>query len=120
MLNLTSNSLKKKLLIIFAASKSLQKHESISTLFATHDQISRLILDQKTPQEALNTFKWASKQPHFTHSQSTYKALIHKLCLFRRFDIAHQMLDQMPTPPDEDIFITLVRGLGRARISLTG
>ncbi|PWA85891.1 pentatricopeptide repeat-containing protein, mitochondrial [Artemisia annua] len=42
--------------------------------------------------------------------------LIRKLCLFRRFDIAHHLLDQMPTPPDEDIFVVIVRGLGRARM----
>nr|GEU94687.1 hypothetical protein [Tanacetum cinerariifolium] len=108
----------KKLLII-SASKSHNKHQK-HTLVPTHEQICQLILDQKTPQEALNTFKWTSKQPLFTHTHSTYKALIHKLCVFRRFDIAHHLLDQMPTsigsPPDEDIFITIVRGLGRARM----
>ncbi|GJT69060.1 pentatricopeptide repeat-containing protein [Tanacetum coccineum] len=115
----TINSLKKLLISASKSHNKLQKHQS-STLVPTHEQISQLILDQETPQEALNTFKWASKQPHFLHTQSTYKALIHKLCVFRRFHIAHQLLDEMPTsigsPPDEDIFIIIVRGLGRARM----
>ncbi|GKC59744.1 pentatricopeptide repeat-containing protein, partial [Tanacetum coccineum] len=119
MLSFTINSLKKLLISASKSHNKLQKHQS-STLVPTHEQISQLILDQETPQEALNTFKWASKQPHFLHTQSTYKALIHKLCVFRRFHIAHQLLDEMPTsigsPPDEDIFIIIVRGLGRARM----
>ncbi|XP_076892698.1 pentatricopeptide repeat-containing protein At2g17525, mitochondrial-like [Bidens hawaiensis] len=93
---------------------------SSTTPVPTHNQISHLILDQNSPTEALNTFRWASKLPHFTHSQSTYRALIHKLCVFLRFDTAHQLLDEMPSsiglPPNDDIFITIVRGLGRARM----
>ncbi|KAD4178610.1 hypothetical protein E3N88_27201 [Mikania micrantha] len=93
---------------------------SSNTPVPNHEQISHLILDQKSTTEALETFKWASKLPHFTHDQSTYRALIHKLCTFRHFDIAHQMLDEMPgsigLPPDDDIFVTIVRGLGRARM----
>ncbi|GLT39359.1 hypothetical protein SLA2020_135560 [Shorea laevis] len=86
----------------------------------THDHIARLILDQKSPSQALQTFKWASELSNFTHSQSTYRALIHKLCTFRRFDTVQELLDEMPgsigMPPDEDIFVTIVRGLGRARM----
>ncbi|CAH9083451.1 unnamed protein product [Cuscuta epithymum] len=86
----------------------------------TQENITRLILDQKSVSEALQTFRWASDIPHFTHSRSTFRALIHKLCLFRRFDIAYQLLDEMRTSacitPDEGIFITFVRGLGRARM----
>ncbi|KAI3668888.1 hypothetical protein L6452_40105 [Arctium lappa] len=86
----------------------------------THDQISHLILDQKSASEALHTFRWASKLPCFTHSQSTYRALFHKLCTFRRFDTIPQVLDEMPSsigsPPDDDIFVTIVRGLGKARM----
>ncbi|KAJ0593915.1 putative tetratricopeptide-like helical domain superfamily [Helianthus annuus] len=93
---------------------------SSNTPVPTHEQISHLILDQKSPTEALQTFRWASKLPHFTHTQSTYRALVHKLCTFRRFDTAHQLLDEMPTsiglPPDDGIFVTIVRGLGRARM----
>ncbi|OMP11343.1 hypothetical protein CCACVL1_00569 [Corchorus capsularis] len=84
------------------------------------DHIVHLILDQKSAEAALETFLWASKLPHFTHSQSTYRALIHKLCAFRRFHTVNQLLDEMPNalgmPPDEDILVTLVRGLGRARM----
>ncbi|XP_052195272.1 pentatricopeptide repeat-containing protein At2g17525, mitochondrial [Diospyros lotus] len=94
---------------------------SISTTpVPTHDHIAHLILEQKSPTEALQTFRWASKLPNFAHSQSTYRALVHKLCTFRRFDAVHQLLDEMPSsigsPPDEDIFVTIVRGLGRARM----
>ncbi|XP_056169966.1 pentatricopeptide repeat-containing protein At2g17525, mitochondrial [Syzygium oleosum] len=91
---------------------------SFSTV-PTDQHIAHLILDQKTPSLALETFEWASKIPNFTHSQSTYRALIHKLCAFRRFDAVQQLLDGMPSsigsPPDESIFLTIVRGLGRAR-----
>ncbi|XP_057491134.1 pentatricopeptide repeat-containing protein At2g17525, mitochondrial [Actinidia eriantha] len=86
----------------------------------THNHIAHLILEQKSSAQALQTFRWASKLPNFTHSQSTYRALVHKLCVFRRFDTAHQVLDEMPSSigstPDEDIFVTIVRGLGRARM----
>ncbi|KAL9241512.1 hypothetical protein vseg_015618 [Gypsophila vaccaria] len=45
--------------------------------------------------------------------------MIHKLCTFRRFDDAHHLLDEMPSSigalPDEGIFVTLIRGLGRVR-----
>ncbi|XP_021751682.1 pentatricopeptide repeat-containing protein At2g17525, mitochondrial-like [Chenopodium quinoa] len=85
----------------------------------THQHIAHLILEQKSPSEALETFRWASQLPNFTHNQSTYRALVHKLCVFRRFDGIHQLLHEIPTslgsPPDEDIFVTLVRGLGRAK-----
>ncbi|KAK2975684.1 hypothetical protein RJ640_027787 [Escallonia rubra] len=95
--------------------------EPISTApVPTHDHIAHLILEQKSANQALQTFRWASKLPHFSHNQSTYRALIHKLCTFRRFDTVHQVLDEMPRqinyPPDEDIFITIVRGLGRAKM----
>ncbi|CAI9110467.1 OLC1v1010496C1 [Oldenlandia corymbosa var. corymbosa] len=86
----------------------------------THQQIAHLILEQKTATLALQTFRWASKVPSFTHTQATYRALIHKLCTFRRFDIVQELLDEMSSsigsPPDEDVFITIVRGLGRARM----
>ncbi|KAK8541818.1 hypothetical protein V6N12_014441 [Hibiscus sabdariffa] len=86
----------------------------------SHDHIARLILDQNSAETALQTFHWASNLPNFTHSQSTYRALIHKLCAFRRFSTVNELLDEMPTsigvPPDEDTLVTLVRGLGRARM----
>ncbi|KAJ7953234.1 Pentatricopeptide repeat-containing protein [Quillaja saponaria] len=92
---------------------------SSSLPLPTHQHIARLVLDQKSASQALETFKWASRFPNFTHSQSTYRALIHKLCTFRRFDTVKQLLDEMPSsigsPPDEGTFITIIRGLGRAR-----
>ncbi|KAG9153162.1 hypothetical protein Leryth_024369, partial [Lithospermum erythrorhizon] len=53
----------------------------------TVDHIAHLILEQRSPNQTLQTFRWASRLPNFTHTQSTYRALIHKLCTFRRFDI---------------------------------
>ncbi|KAL9464794.1 hypothetical protein AB3S75_002406 [Citrus x aurantiifolia] len=86
----------------------------------THEHIARLIIDQKSASHALQTFRWATKIPNFTHSRSTYRALIHKLCTFRRFDTVKELLDEMPhsiqSPPDESIFITVIRGLGRAHM----
>ncbi|KAL1820302.1 hypothetical protein ACET3Z_015171 [Daucus carota] len=86
----------------------------------THQHIAHLILEQKSPSQAIQTFKWASKLPHFTHTQSTYRALVHKLCSFRCFDIAREVLDEMPVSigetPDEDVFVTIIRGFGRARM----
>ncbi|KAK7831085.1 pentatricopeptide repeat-containing protein [Quercus suber] len=93
---------------------------SSSSPVPSQQHIAHLILDQKSFSQALQTFKWASKLPNFTHSQSTYRALIHKLCAFRQFDIVKELLQEIPnaigSPPDEDIFITIVRGLGRARM----
>ncbi|KAF8405564.1 hypothetical protein HHK36_010471 [Tetracentron sinense] len=89
-----------------------------SSSVPTHQRIAHLILDQKSASQALQTFRWASKVPNFTHNQSTYKALVHKLCVFRRFETVKELLDEMPgsigSLPDEDIFVTIVRGLGRA------
>ncbi|XP_010029572.2 pentatricopeptide repeat-containing protein At2g17525, mitochondrial [Eucalyptus grandis] len=106
---------------ISSSSSSSSPHSSTRPFspVPSDQHVARLILDQKTPSLALETFEWASKIPNFTHSQSTYRALIHKLCAFRRFDTAQQLLDGMPSsigsPPDESIFLTIVRGLGRAR-----
>ncbi|KAK7307427.1 hypothetical protein VNO77_40479 [Canavalia gladiata] len=99
-----------------------QTHSSTySSAAPSHEHISQLILDQKSASQALETFKWASTVPNFVHSQSTYRALIHKLCTFRRFDTVKQVLDEMPdsvgAPPGDDIFITIIRGLGRARMT---
>jgi len=84
------------------------------------DHIVRLILDQKSASGALETFRWASTFPGFIHSRSTYRALFHKLCVFRRFDTVYQLLDEMPDsiglPPDDAIFVTIIRGFGRARL----
>lgn len=84
------------------------------------EHVTQLIQDQKSAETALQTFQWASKLPNFVHSQSTYRSLIHKLCVFRRFDNVKELLDEMPNslgaPPDEDVLVTLVRGLGRARM----
>ncbi|XP_065850130.1 pentatricopeptide repeat-containing protein At2g17525, mitochondrial-like [Euphorbia lathyris] len=95
----------------------VRSFSSLST--PSHQHIIQLILDQKSVDQALQTFNWASNLPNFTHSQSTYQAIIHKLCTFRRFDIVHQMLDEMPhsinSSPNEHIFLTIIRGLGRAR-----
>ena len=85
----------------------------------SHEHIAHLIRDQKSASEALQTFRWASKLPNFTHNQCTYRSLIYKLCVFRRFEDVDDLLDEMPSsigcPPDEDIFVTIVRGLGRAQ-----
>ncbi|GAB4847634.1 hypothetical protein Ancab_026695 [Ancistrocladus abbreviatus] len=84
----------------------------------THRHIALLVLEQKSASQALQTFRWASKLPSFTHDCSTYRAVIHKLCVFRQFDTVDELLDEMPrstgSPPDEDIFVTIVRGLGHA------
>ncbi|KAL5557352.1 hypothetical protein UlMin_039588 [Ulmus minor] len=101
--------------------KPLSSSSSSTSIPApTHQHIAHLILEQKSATQVLETFRWASKLPNFKHSMSTYRALIHKLCTFRRFDTVHQVLDEMPSsigsPPDEDIFVTIVRGLGRARM----
>nr|XP_011469344.1 PREDICTED: pentatricopeptide repeat-containing protein At2g17525, mitochondrial isoform X2 [Fragaria vesca subsp. vesca] len=86
----------------------------------SHTHIAHLLLEQKSATQVLDTFQWASTLPSFTHSPSTYRALIHKLCTFRRFDTAYQVLDEMPRsigqPPDEHIFVTLIHGLGRAHL----
>ncbi|KAK6922495.1 Pentatricopeptide repeat [Dillenia turbinata] len=94
---------------------------SLSIPLPTHQHIAHLILDQKSAADALHTFRWASSTfPNFTHDHSTYRALIHKLCTFRSFDSVAHLLDEMPTtigsPPDETIFLTIVRGLGRAKM----
>ncbi|KAJ1403842.1 Tetratricopeptide-like helical domain superfamily [Sesbania bispinosa] len=89
-----------------------------SSVPPTEEHVCQLILDQKCASGALQTFRWASTISKFSHSQSTYRALIHKLCSFRRFDTVKQLLDEMPssigTPPGDDIFITIIRGLARA------
>ncbi|XP_059644645.1 pentatricopeptide repeat-containing protein At2g17525, mitochondrial [Cornus florida] len=99
---------------------SFQSKPISTTPVPTHEHIAHLILDQKSATQALETFRWASKFPNFTHTQSTYRALIHKLCVFRRFDTVEELLDEMPSsigsPPNEDIFIAIVRGFGRARM----
>ncbi|XP_057448909.1 pentatricopeptide repeat-containing protein At2g17525, mitochondrial [Lotus japonicus] len=91
---------------------------SSSSAPPTVEHVCHLILEQKTASEALETFRWASTVPKFVHSQSTYRALIHKLCTFRHFDTVKQLLDEMPSSigasPGDDIFITIIRGLGRA------
>ncbi|KAJ4889105.1 Pentatricopeptide repeat-containing protein [Raphanus sativus] len=102
--------------------RSLCSSSSSSSLSVpSDDHIIRLILDQKSPSGALQTFQWASTFPGFTHSPSTYRALFHKLCSFRRFETVYQLLDEMPqsigSPPDDAIFITIVRGLGRAKLT---
>ncbi|KAH6831076.1 Pentatricopeptide repeat superfamily protein [Perilla frutescens var. hirtella] len=106
--------------LIFSHNRSRFSSAAASVLVPTHQQITHLILEQKTANEALKTFDWASTIPSFTHNVSTYRALIHKLCTFRQFNIVEQVLDEMPNRigsfPDDDIFITLVRGFGRARM----
>ncbi|XLR11451.1 hypothetical protein S83_039389 [Arachis hypogaea] len=87
----------------------------------SQDHVCHLILEQKSTSKAIETFRWASSLPNFTHSQSTYRALIHKLCTFRRFDNVKQLLDEMPDsigiPPGDEIFVTIVRGFGRASMT---
>ncbi|KAF5207476.1 Pentatricopeptide repeat-containing protein [Thalictrum thalictroides] len=113
-------------LTIFSA-KQIKFHGKVqskpisSSSIPSHEHIAYLILDQKSPTQALQTFRWASKYPNFIHNQATYRALIHKLCVFCRFETVKEVLEEMPTsigePPDEDIFVTIVRGLGRARMN---
>ncbi|KAK9713414.1 hypothetical protein RND81_06G025800 [Saponaria officinalis] len=102
-----------------SSSSSSSSPSSTQLSAPTHEQITQLILDQKSLSQVFQTFKWASKLPNFTHNQCTYRAMVHKLCSFRRFEDAHHLLDEMPSsigsPPNEDIFVTLVRGLGRAK-----
>ncbi|KAL5984289.1 hypothetical protein ACLOJK_018393 [Asimina triloba] len=87
----------------------------------TPEDISHLIHTTQSPSQALHTFQWATQLPNFHHTQSTYKALVQKLCAFRRFHTLQTILKQMPasigSPPDEDIFLALIRGLGRARMT---
>ncbi|KAJ8764063.1 hypothetical protein K2173_004957 [Erythroxylum novogranatense] len=106
------------LLLFSLCKRFLSSSSSLSV--PSHEHVVHLILEQKSASKALDTFKWAARVPSFTHSQSTYRALLHKLCTFRRFNIVKQLLDEMPHsvgfPPDEDIFLTIIRGLGRARM----
>ncbi|KAK9912676.1 hypothetical protein M0R45_036527 [Rubus argutus] len=101
-------------------SVSSSSSSSSSIAVPSHKHIAHLLLEQKSASHVLETFKWASKLPNFTHSSSTYRALIHKLCIFRHFDTAYQVLDEMPDsigqPPDEDIFVTIIHCLGRAHM----
>ncbi|CAJ1930684.1 unnamed protein product [Sphenostylis stenocarpa] len=96
---------------------------SYSSSAPSEEHVSQLILDQKSATQALECFRWASTIPNFVHSQSTYRALFHKLCSFRRFDTVKQLLDEMPQslgePPGDDIFVTIIRGLGRAQMIRT-
>ncbi|XP_047158423.1 pentatricopeptide repeat-containing protein At2g17525, mitochondrial [Vigna umbellata] len=96
---------------------------SYSSSVPSEEHVSQLILDQKSATQALECFRWASTVPNFAHSQSTYRAVIHKLCTFRRFDTVKQLLDEMPqslgAPPNDAIFVTIIRGLGRARMIRT-
>ncbi|KAL3633574.1 hypothetical protein CASFOL_022336 [Castilleja foliolosa] len=118
--------------MIFNHSKSLNTNKRVllfsyiqsrfiagtSVLVPSHQQIAHLILEQKSAKQALQTFEWASKIQNFTHTQSTYRALIHRLCIFRQFNIVEQVLEEMPQrislSPDDDIFVTIARGFGRA------
>ncbi|CAN1341660.1 Pentatricopeptide repeat-containing protein At2g17525, mitochondrial [Linum perenne] len=101
-----------------SSSTTSTSSSSSSLLVTSQEHISHLILNQKSPSQALHTFQWASTLPNFTHSLATYSALIHKLCNVRWFDAVDQLLDEMPAsigaPPDDAIFITIIRGLGRA------
>ncbi|MCD9561013.1 hypothetical protein HAX54_019947 [Datura stramonium] len=103
---------------IYGAFLSTRPEPVLTSPVPSQDNIARLILEQKSATEALQTFRWASKLRNFTHNQSTYRALIHKLCNFRRFDFVHELLDEMRSSigstPDDDTFVTIVRGLGRA------
>ncbi|XP_015088000.1 pentatricopeptide repeat-containing protein At2g17525, mitochondrial [Solanum pennellii] len=103
---------------IYGAFLTTQSQPLLTTPVPTQENITRLILEQKTANQALQTFRWASNISNFTHNHSTYRAIIHKLCNFRRFDCVHHLLNEMPSSigstPDEDIFVTIVRGLGRA------
>lgn len=105
----------------FLQSLSYSSSSSSTLPPPSHLHISRLILDQKSAPQALRAFRWAADLPSFTHDLSTYRALIHKLCVFRRFDTARQLLDEMPDSigcaPDDSIFVTIIRGLGRARMT---
>ncbi|XP_058098624.1 pentatricopeptide repeat-containing protein At2g17525, mitochondrial [Magnolia sinica] len=92
-----------------------------STSTPTPEDISHLIVTAHSPSQALQTFKWATHFPNFHHTQATFKSLIQKLCAFRRFDTVQTVLNQIPAslggPPDDDIFITIIRGMGRARMT---
>ncbi|GFQ04920.1 pentatricopeptide repeat-containing protein at2g17525 mitochondrial [Phtheirospermum japonicum] len=111
--SLTTN--KRSLLFSYIQSRFIA---GTSVLVPSHQQIAHLILEQKSANQALQAFEWASKIPEFTHTQSTYRALIHKLCTFRQFNIVEQVLDEMPqrvgSSPDDDIFVTIARGFERA------
>ncbi|KAH0738363.1 hypothetical protein KY290_037068 [Solanum tuberosum] len=102
---------------IYRAFLTTQSQPLLTSPVPTQENITRLILEQKSATQALQTFRWASNIRNFTHNQSTYRALIRMLCNFRRFDCVHHLLDEMPSSigstPDEDIFVTIVRGLGR-------
>ncbi|KAE9613185.1 hypothetical protein Lal_00027369 [Lupinus albus] len=100
---------------------SFSSFSSSSSSLPSPEHVSHLILEQKSASQALETFRWASSLPKFVHTQSTYRALIHKLCSFRRFDTVKQLLDEMPdsigSAPRDDIFITIIRGLARAHMT---
>ncbi|KAF3789081.1 Pentatricopeptide repeat-containing protein [Nymphaea thermarum] len=87
----------------------------------TNQDVAQLILDQKSASQALHTFRWASRIPTFLHNQTTYKAIIHKLCLLRQFEAAGRLLSEIPdvlnSPPDEEIFVRMIRDYGQFKMS---
>ncbi|CAA6666650.1 unnamed protein product [Spirodela intermedia] len=87
----------------------------------TNEDVAHTILQQKSAAGALQTFRWASRLASFRHDACTYRALIRALVSFRRFDNAKEILAEIPAatgrPPDDDTFIAIVRGLGRAGMS---
>lgn len=89
-----------------------------SSATPTNEDVAHIILQQKSAAGALETFRWASRIPSFHHDACTYRALIRALVSFRRFGTAKEILAEIPAatgrPPDDDTFIAIVRGLGRA------
>ncbi|XP_051146897.1 pentatricopeptide repeat-containing protein At2g17525, mitochondrial isoform X2 [Andrographis paniculata] len=106
-----------RLTLLFSSTPS----RFFSTFTPSHQKIADLILEQKSSREALQTFQWATKIPNFTHTLSTCRALLHKLCTFRKFIAVQQLLEEIPKivglPLDDDTFITVARGYGRARMT---
>ncbi|KAM7260998.1 hypothetical protein ACFE04_026473 [Oxalis oulophora] len=102
----------------FSSSTPLTSTSAASLPSPSDDHIARLILDQKTPSEALQSKPSDGRHPTSpispTHNPPT--VLSSTTMSFRHLHAVRQLLDEMPQPIHDDVFITIIRGLARARM----
>ena len=85
--------------------------------FITHASTVDLIKRQKDPEHALEIFNRAAEQKGFSHNNSTYAVILHKLAQCKRFRAVDRVLHQMTYETckfNEGIFINLMKHFSKS------
>lgn len=87
--------------------------------FISHELAVNMIIREKDPQRALETFNKVSAQKGFCHNNATYSAILHQLAQCKKFSAVDAVIRQMKYEPckfHEAVFLNLMKHFAKSSL----